>query len=516
MMGLIRTCSRRQSRCGRLAARCERSGTIRLRGIQRAILSLRALVWILAALPAVGSSESMQDDPILAALEAQRIELREQRTLIAEQQTALAELRLAVARLREDDLRSDGESLQSETARPATGQIVANDGDGDRPEVATGSQIKADADEARKDDPAEAPLEEIVGAVRIPGTRAAFKLGGFVKSRVIAGLDPVGDDNQFIVGSIPVGGAPEVEAKTSITASESRLSVDFREPTPVGQLRAFIEADFSEGGNAFRLRHAFGQWNRMLVGQTWSAMVDPEAAPEEVDFDGLNGRINLRHAQIRFIPVVGRSYQFQLSIEDPGPDVQGGAGASRLPDFVASARFNKGEDLHLKIGALLRQIRAHEEVSNIERNELGWGLSVSGHWDIDGAARDKVMFQVSGGSGIGHYINDLRTVGDFDAIFDPATDELELIDVIAAYVSGQHWWSETMRSNLTLGYVALDNPSFVDPGAYKRTLRASVNLLWMPTSRVDIGSEVLWGMRENEDGSDGDATQAQLAVKYRF
>jgi hypothetical protein len=38
----------------------------------------------------------------------------------------------------------------------------------------------------------------------------------------------------------------------------------------------------------------------------------------------------------------------------------------------------------------------------------------------------------------------------------------------------------------------------------------------MPTSRVDIGSEVLWGMRENEDGSDGDATQAQLAVKYRF
>lgn len=77
-----------------------------------------------------------------------------------------------------------------------------------------------------------------------------------------------------------------------------------------------------------------------------------------------------------------------------------------------------------------------------------------------------------------------------------------------------------MRSNLTVGYVELDNSGFVDPVAYKRTVRASMNLLWMPTSRVDIGGEVLWVMRENEDGRDGDArpgaTRRDISVLKLF
>jgi hypothetical protein len=31
-----------------------------------------------------------------------------------------------------------------------------------------------------------------------------------------------------------------------------------------------------------------------------------------------------------------------------------------------------------------------------------------------------------------------------------------------------------------------------------------------------LGGEFLWGKRENIDGSSGEATQLQLAAKYRF
>ena len=73
-----------------------------------------------------------------------------------------------------------------------------------------------------------------------------------------------------------------------------------------------------------------------------------------------------------------------------------------------------------------------------------------------------------------------------------------------------------MTSNFPVGYVELDNPSFVDESFYKRTFRASANLIWSPTERIDVGGELLWGRRENEGGADGDATQFQFATKFRF
>jgi hypothetical protein len=93
---------------------------------------------------------------------------------------------------------------------------------------------------------------------------------------------------------------------------------------------------------------------------------------------------------------------------------------------------------------------------------------------------------------------------------------LELIDVVSGYVSGQHWWGSTLRSNLTLGYVELDNPDFVPGNYYQRTWRASTNLIWSPAPRSSVGGELLWGRRETEDGSSGIARQFQVSVKYLF
>jgi hypothetical protein len=56
----------------------------------------------------------------------------------------------------------------------------------------------------------------------------------------------------------------------------------------------------------------------------------------------------------------------------------------------------------------------------------------------------------------------------------------------------------------------------VDDDAYKRPLSFSSNLLWTPIPRVDLGAEYLWGNHRIEDCENGDATQIQLAVCYRF
>jgi hypothetical protein len=239
---------------------------------------------------------------------------------------------------------------------------------------------------------------------------------------------------------------------------------------------------------------------------------------EEIDFEGLNGRVNVRQAQLRVMLRIGKKFEFHLSMEDPDPQLDNGEGVSHFPDVVASARFGLRDNLHFKVSTIFRQIRGQwdGDPGNTE-SDTGWGVTVSGRFDTPlFDERDNVPFQVNAGSGIGRYIKDLRTVGDFDGRFDPVRGKLELIDVVSGYVSAQHWWGETLRSNFTFGYVDVDYSGFVEDDDYQQTFRASTNLLFSPTPRVDLGGELLWGRRENQDGEQGDATQLQFAAKYRF
>lgn len=389
------------------------------------------------------------------------------------------------------------------------------------PGEAKAAAVKSVA-KAQADDPTQALLSEFVGAWRLPGTDAALRIGGFVKTNIVYNFDPMQISDRFIVGSIPVGGSDTgQEAQGSITANQSRLNFDLREPTDVGLLRAFIEADFAGDDDTFRLRHAFGQWNRVLAGKTWSAFMDTEASPEEVDFEGLNGRINLRQAQVRLTPTRGKQYGLEVSLEDPNPQVQDGQGVTRSPDLVVAGRFSPRERLHVKLSVIGRQIRAQANsgFGNGVSKEYAWGASISGRRTTPRFdKRDSLLFQLNAGNGIGRYVNDLSSIGSYDGIFNPENGDLQLFDIVAGYLSWQHWWGgvSSLRSNYTFGFVDVDNPGFIEGDAYKRTIRLSTNLFWTPTPRIDLGAEYLWGRRENEDGEKGDASQIQMMARYRF
>jgi len=188
-----------------------------------------------------------------------------------------------------------------------------------------------------------------------------------------------------------------------------------------------------------------------------------------------------------------------------------------MPDVVLAGRFEPNERLHMKLGFLGRQIRGQTDGDrSVTKKRSAWGLTMSGRFTtpfLD--ERDGLLFQLSSGTGIGRYVNDLGSVGSYDGIFD-SEGNLKLFDVTAGYASYQHWWGEVTRSNFTLGVVEVDNPGFVEGDAYKRTVRASANLLWTPSPRVDVGWELLWGERTNKDNASGDALQMQFMVRYQF
>jgi hypothetical protein len=360
-------------------------------------------------------------------------------------------------------------------------------------------------------------IDSFPGSFPISGSSAALKIGGFVKMNIIENFDSIGSKDRFIVATIPVP-ATNAPAEASLTASQSRLNLDLRDTTTLGPLRAFVEGDFAGNEDTFRLRHAYGQFDTLLIGKTWSTFMDAEARPEDLDFEGINGQILVRQPQIRFFPKVGKNLSLMIAVEDTNPQISGGTGISQIPDIVVSVRRHWFQKWHVKSALVFRQLEGKCSCPNEDiQNTNGWAMSLSGRaalswWD----KRDSFQFQLNYGEGYGRYVNDLANIGGQDAVFDQQTGQLTALPVFASYIALQKWWSESTRSTFNYGYVAIDNTASQASDDYHKTQRFSGNFIWSPTPRVDVGAELLFGSRQNKDGQKSSARQLQVSATYRY
>lgn len=377
------------------------------------------------------------------------------------------------------------------------------------------------------------------GAWHLPGTTAAMKIGGFVNLSLVNSFDPVLITDRFIVGSIPPDGETSSGARSGmdVTASQTRLNFEVREQTNRGTLRAFIEGDFEGDSESFRLRHAFGQYTYLLAGKTWSTFANVNAMPEEVDFEGVNGVVLRRQPQLRVFPKFGKDFSFVASVEEPNTDIVNGSGIKGRWDLVASVdRLPFGEfgNWNYRVSGILRELKGqvgetdedNPDAPLLQDSATGWGVTTSGRrafseWSED----DFLLWQVTYGKGIGRYLNDLSTIGGGDAVFD-SNGKLHALPVLAGFLSYRHHWGHKpwfmenwpgfVRSNFTISWINIDTFNFQDDKDYNKTWRASANVLYFPTQNLRLGGELLWGLRQNKDGSDGTATQLQLSARYNF
>ncbi len=114
------------------------------------------------------------------------------------------------------------------------------------------------------------------GSLKLPKSDLSFKIGGYVKLDFIHDLDFIPSGDTFVQTQIPVDGTSDAQrsGETRLTARQSRINLDVRAPTQLGQFRAFTEGDFFGSSSSFQLRHAFGELGHLLAGQTWSTFMD--------------------------------------------------------------------------------------------------------------------------------------------------------------------------------------------------------------------------------------------------
>jgi hypothetical protein len=372
------------------------------------------------------------------------------------------------------------------------------------------------------------------GSIRIPGTDAAVKFGGRIRTAAVFTLGPLGSEDRFLTNSIPVTPSDAAAGKgkrTTFSANTSRFNFEMRTPTGVGQTRAFLEGDFfgatapDEQRTAFRLRHAFAQFKGCLVGQTWSTFSDPAANHQDLDFEGINGENVIRQPQFRYTWQTRENFSIAAAAETPEVSLTGGQGVNLVPDLVGRAIWTFKEIGHLQTAVVLRQIRGESTIAPGDvKADWTMGATVSGVFPFHYfGLTDRFIFQLNAGRGVARYINDLNSLGGQDAVFHPTTGELHPLPAVGWYFDYEHQWKEwettrvmKLRSSFIWSFVTVDNLDFQLDDAYHQTNRYSVNLVFSPIERIDVGIEYIYGTRENKNGARGSSDQFQIVGIFRF
>jgi hypothetical protein len=375
------------------------------------------------------------------------------------------------------------------------------------------------------------------GWLSIPGKETSIRFGGFIQGNYIHDFQntgyPYGD---FIPSLIPV--PTDNTSGTQFDPRTSRITFETKSPTKVGTVNTYFGFDLSTSSAAPRLRQAYVSWtsNRkggnILLGQSWTSMIDLGVWPELFDLEGPNAMTGLRQVVLRYSFTLDKSKQWvaAASLEQPTTMVQNGIGFEALPDLAANVTWTRDWG-HLGAAGIARQLIA-ESTGNTGRDQaFGWGLSFSGSLKIPGTKRDtpkellgnlgprqdNFKFQLAGGYGIGRYVFDLGSAPEpQDAFYNTESTEIKPLSEVGAFGAYQHWWTDRLRSTLVGGWVEKTKLTELPDDEFKQSIYAVLNLIYRPFNRIDVGVEYYWGQRTNKDGQSGQANRLLVGVNYVF
>lgn len=395
---------------------------------------------------------------------------------------------------------------------------------------------------------------------KLPGSDINMQIGGYAKLDAIGitgGNRSQGANEQFNVYQIqnrgnPTGNAPG-DASTSIHARQSRIYIEAsKTDTPLGPARAFFEADFfapvdlgtesATNSHAFRLRHAFAELGPVIAGQTWTSFVDPSTYAEILDFSGPGGQSFLRQGQIRYTQNLGGGFSAAVAVENPesrvrigeGPVSGTGAGApasgiqvvgvgpfarDSTPDLIGRIKYASPQ-INLMLSGVLTRSSAPPATATAPfvpgNGQLGFGVHLAGQVALPMLNnKDNFRFQTTYVDGASRYIQETAAASPSIA-YNAALTQFDTVKAYGGFGALQHWWTDTIRTNLVYGVLQVDNPTYSGGAALRGTRYGAINVLYSPFPDVDIGAEYQYGRRIDADGRSGYQTRVQSSLIYRF
>jgi hypothetical protein len=335
------------------------------------------------------------------------------------------------------------------------------------------------------------------------------KVGGYVKTDLIRDFRAIDSTDFFDPITIPVG---EVQRTNSrFHARQTRLSLDAQRQAINGEepMRVFIEGDFFGDRNTMRLRHAYGEYRNLILGQTWTTLAHRAALPNTLDLTGDVASVSLRKAQVRWSDTLWNDrWSFAMAIEDSPVNVESqflnfGEPRRVMPDAIARIRFTE-DVMQLQLATVVRRIGYQPNGRDV-LEFTGSGLNATGFVDLN--KKNRMYGGILWGSGIGSY----RDLPDLAPVLMNRGAPLE---AIAWYTGLHHSWSKRWFTNVTYSQEDVSN-SILQPANSVKTIQyLAVNLIHQPKDYIFYGIEGLWGSRANRDDSEQDASRIMVSFGF--
>ena len=354
------------------------------------------------------------------------------------------------------------------------------------------------------------------------GTNLRMKLGGYIKTDLVADFDGTLDPTQFLMRTIPVEGTPEFggDAYVDFFGKETRFNLDIRRIIPGSvPLRGFIEGDFFSSGDNFRLRHAYVTAGDFIVGQTWTTLSFLEAMPFMIDFAAGDALFGGRAAQLRYQRPINDGWKFSVALEElqflgiQNADNLPGKATTQWPLLAVRADYHYDGGL-LLMGASIGQLHWDGGASGTSDSAIQVAAVLAGRQNL--TDRAYATWHVSYSEGAGE--NVMAFAGtDANAVLD-ANGNLDTFPAFSALLGFGYDWTPTLSSNASYAYGWLETPETRDPFALKRGGIGHVNLIWKPNNNKHFttGVEFMWGKTRVQNDATGDATRLQLMAKFEF
>jgi len=352
--------------------------------------------------------------------------------------------------------------------------------------------------------------------------KSKITFSGYVNT--IYNYDFVGTDSKYPalnIVSIPVGKVLK-EPTTNFVIFQTRLRFKSEHQTKIGTVKVYVEGDFVNSADAFRIRHALISINKWDFGQTWSNFSDEDAWPNVTDYDGPPTAIWARPTMIRYNAIRKEHSSLSFSVEGPSLEYQAhhtidtilSTAYQDIPDFTARYRYETKKN-HFQIAGVFRSIKYKNRIDSSFAYKPAYGISASAGIGIFN--NDRIHLQATYGIGISRYLVGFEGYS-WDAV-PTGNGKIELVPAMGGFIGYDHYWDKNMKFSTTvaLAYIKIKNnvlSSF--PGDFMTGYWGVINFYYHPIENLDFAIEYVTAGREDALKQTGTGARLQFLVQYAF
>jgi hypothetical protein len=290
-----------------------------------------------------------------------------------------------------------------------------------------------------------------------------------------------------------------------------------RRTKKAGDIFIRLEMDFAGNNNtSFRIRHAYGQFTHLIIGQTWSLFNNVVFAPPIVNNSGPVGASTQRTPQIRYYKSINKKLKWAAAIEYSSPDLNipdslNGTLIQVIPDLTG--RIRRVDDyFSWQAGAVITTLSGRDSTNHLSY-AFGFGLNLSGKLVFK--SNDVFYISLIAGNSIAHFINIFSDKGE-DAGFNSTTNKFEGNFSTSGYVAYERKLPHSISASFAFGIASLVNQDFQTGDEFNYAYNVLIDAFWSPISGARLGLEYAFGRRIDKNHMKGLANRISLLLYYDF